>query len=590
MRPDVIEGKIDTIGEHASITYDPDSKTGYWRGRVATVFYEWSVVETESARFVQQTRRVSFRPIGVRLFVVGLVLAIWSGIYWFQSSTARLPDADITLSLSVVIPLLIVVAILVIACFYAALITIDYSVAPDPLLDTLSNRGERLQYTRYSVPKFLQFVSRANYVFIAGAVMANTLFLTVFFAAAYAILNIIIFAFWLADGGEWLLTSIRESALGNIHISSVAKQYLAYVCLFSSFVLGIQLLTKISWIVLDGISVSGVNSAASQIRQAAPLQAGLADQLLFVLLAAIGVVVFYYDLTRTTKHEYHEFKAKSARRSGFVDDRYQTRSRLKTEQILSGVAVLASSLILYTTFVVMLEMAINIPFVSLPETLISLPLTMFVGSLFPLYFVVGIVWQFRRTGRKAKQLLERSTQQTISYEGTEIPVRAFDHDDYYATSFSLNGNDYIVLSTGLLSAIDESTAAAFAAHEVGHIHHGDTQLNRWLTLLSLLLLVGKNVLYDIIDFHHREHRSDRYAAELLGDKQPVMEALTFLSNHETRAGLPQDFGANAAPTFSPSAIETTLGRPFELFFGGFAVSDAHPSYTDRKQYLRAVDL
>jgi Zn-dependent protease with chaperone function len=400
----------------------------------------------------------------------------------------------------------------------------------------------------------------------------------------------LIFGFWLVDGGEWFLSFIQKSKLGDLGISSVAKQYLTYVCLFSSFTLGIQLLTKITWIMLGDISIPGVDNVESQIRQTAPIQASLIDQVLFVLLTAIGIVMIYYELTRTTKHEYHEFKAKSTRRSGFGEGGYQTESRLATEQILSAGAVLVSSLVLYATFVVILEMTIGLPFVSLPDTLVSLPLTTFVGSLFPLYFVVGIVWQFNHAGRNTKQLLEQSTQQIISYKGTEIPVQVFNHDDYYATSFTADGDDYIVLSSGLLSAVDESTAAAFAAHEAGHIHHGDTRLSRWLTLGSLPLLVGQNVLYDIIDFHHREHRADQYAAERLNDKQPVMDALEFLRNRETRDALSQDFAANAAPTFSHSKIETALSRPFELFFGGFAVSDSHPSYTERKQYLRTIDV
>jgi hypothetical protein len=179
-------------------------------------------------------------------------------------------------------------------------------------------------------------------------------------------------------------------------------------------------------------------------------------------------------------------------------------------------------------------------------------------------------------------------------EHIDSPVYVVDSDvPYSEVSGTYGGDPYVVLSTAMLTALDdEREVAAVLAHEQAHVDYGDTTLGLVLPLVGALTLTGQNVLFDLFDVAEREHRADVAAARSLDSPDPLLSAFDRLDDlpERARGGRPAGTGTLAAlPTgdFDGSA-RSLLVRPFRLFFGSFALADVHPSIADRRQRVREV--
>ena len=204
----------------------------------------------------------------------------------------------------------------------------------------------------------------------------------------------------------------------------------------------------------------------------------------------------------------------------------------------------------------------------------------------PLVFILcGFVYQYWTFFSAYLKLVLRMRSQdlTDSYQ-TEVETYILDYDGYYAGSMSFLTYDFIVVSKGLVENLSDEQLDSVIAHEDCHIFEDEARNSVLVALFSPLLLIGKNVIYELFNFREREYRADRYAAQMTSPDH-VVEALKMMQSleadeHDT------EFDA-VTPTLTPVTLqpqqdESSLSRRnFEYFFGDFAATGAHPGLTDR---------
>jgi Zn-dependent protease with chaperone function len=195
-------------------------------------------------------------------------------------------------------------------------------------------------------------------------------------------------------------------------------------------------------------------------------------------------------------------------------------------------------------------------------------------------FVSGTISLWRR--------LEKQ-ESLVSYQ-TKAPVYVLDYEGYFAGASSVIWKDFIVVSEGLVKKCSPGELDAIVAHEEAHIVNGDSKLAASTALLSPLVLVGRNVVYAILDYRVRETQADDYAVERTSREQlkNALERLQSLKVEE-KIGERERF-EEVTPTMTSireaEEPDSFFTRYFDSFFGNYAVSEVHLSITDRLDRLR----
>jgi Zn-dependent protease with chaperone function len=561
--PDVIEEEtLQDACEHNGVQYDPESMSGIWEGRIRTFLYEWEIADSGSDHYVLHQRvSVSSEFARFRATFVLLWLVVWVLLYHLQ----RVGTVD--LSTIGILPLgLAAGAILLFGLYttYRSFQSVDLHRYPDPLVDARSSGVQFRQYRSTAVFSLLEY---SNVAGLVVAIIVGVPELTLVLGAAYVLIALSLLAIWAVDGGELFVLAMERSPLGDLRVSGLARRYVEYALQMAGLITLVPALSlAYRGFVAPAVRVDGTTLASELER--APISVPLFDELLMVLLALFGLSAVRRVRDEDMAIEYFDF---------------QSRQTTHLGRIVDVGAVLLSAGILYIALASAIEVLLRLDVARFPEFPVALPLTLTVAAVLPLYFPAGIIYQHHQRSRRLQDLLENSSPTTVSVDGFEADVHVLETDTHYATSFETRSGEYIVVSRGIVEAFANEVVAAVVAHEAGHIANGDTRLCNQIAVISTFLLVGQNVLYDMVDFYEREHEADRHAAEQVG-LGAIRSALTQLRDSNKTSTSPESFGANFAPQFDPNA-EEPFGGIFELFFGGFALSDAHPSIDDRLERL-----
>ena len=160
----------------------------------------------------------------------------------------------------------------------------------------------------------------------------------------------------------------------------------------------------------------------------------------------------------------------------------------------------------------------------------------------------------------------------------------------YSTGFDTR----IVIPETVVELLNTDELEAVLSHEDAHASvYPDSFLSFLGPLAGLLMLTGQNVIYAFLDFREREFRADRYAAEQAGEEN-LASALRTLEEESLSSdtGRIQN-GAAFTPftSFSPADddVRGFIAERFSLFYGGFALSEAHPSTEERINQLNFED-
>ncbi|WP_324665860.1 M48 family metalloprotease [Haloarcula sediminis] len=561
--PEVIEEvTLPDACEHNGVQYDPESMSGIWEGRVRTVLYEWEIADSGSDYYVLHQRvSVSSEFARFRAAFVLLWLVVWALLYQLQ----RVGTVD--LSTIGILPLGLAAGVLLLFGLYTtyrSFQSVDLHRYPDPLVDVRSSGFQFRQYRATAVFTLLEY---SNVAWLAVAIFVGVPELTLVLGAAYVTVVLSLLAIWAVDGGELFVLAMERSPLGDLQISGLARRYVEYALQMAGLIALVPALSlAYRGFVAPAVRVDSTTLASELER--APLSVPLFDELLMILVALVGLSAVRRVRDEDMAIEYFDF---------------QSRRTTHLGRIVDAGAVLLAAGVLYIALASAVEVLLRLDVARSPEFPVALPLTLTVAAVLPLYFPAGIVYQHRQRSRRLHDLLENSSPTTVSVDGFEADVHVLETDTHYATSFETRSGEYIVVSKSIVEDFEDEVVAAVVAHEAGHIANGDTRLCNRVVVVSTLLLVGQNVLYDMVNFYEREHDADRHAAQQVG-LGAIRSALTQLRDSDKTGAAPESFGANFAPQFDPDT-EGEFGGIFELFFGGFALSDAHPSIDDRLERL-----
>lgn len=147
----------------------------------------------------------------------------------------------------------------------------------------------------------------------------------------------------------------------------------------------------------------------------------------------------------------------------------------------------------------------------------------------------------------------------------------------------------ILVPEATVDLLTPAQLEAVLRHEEAHCAvYADSLLTTLSHVLGTLLLVGKNVLLVALDFHGREVRADRYAAERTDptDLLLALDRIRDAAQDERSDADPRTLLDAATPVFPAlrptSLVSSSLGR----FFGGFASTHSHPTFYERMDYLQ----
>lgn len=124
-----------------------------------------------------------------------------------------------------------------------------------------------------------------------------------------------------------------------------------------------------------------------------------------------------------------------------------------------------------------------------------------------------------------------STQRMARKAGVSLPQLGI-VENIVPNAFTLGsrGNNYIVLTSGLLNSLNTTQIHAVLAHEIGHISNNDYHLS--ILVSSLRMASFFNPLAHLITlsfFREREYLADSFGNDLLDNKYELSSALTKIS-------------------------------------------------------------
>jgi Zn-dependent protease with chaperone function len=176
---------------------------------------------------------------------------------------------------------------------------------------------------------------------------------------------------------------------------------------------------------------------------------------------------------------------------------------------------------------------------------------------------------------------------------TEVNTYLLEYDGYYAGAVDLGWKEFIIVSKGLVKELSSEELDAIIAHEDSHIFKQEAKLAVLIGFLSPIILIGKNVVYSLLDFRAREYHADRFAAEMTSPEQ-LVGALETLQILKAKERAESDRMRATTPTMMPllnegevSVGDSLIEQYFDYFFGDFAVTEVHPNLGDRIKRIRS---
>jgi Zn-dependent protease with chaperone function len=203
------------------------------------------------------------------------------------------------------------------------------------------------------------------------------------------------------------------------------------------------------------------------------------------------------------------------------------------------------------------------------------------------YFPAGVSYQTVSYLRKIRETVSASEDAELTFEtGYSARRLSFPETDstvYFAAAISTGFNQYIILSDDLIDDFDESELQAVAFHETAHIENGETRIALLVVLGSMLTFVGRNLLYAQFNFREREFRADNFAVERVG-RDSVVDALRKVEESNLpNGGQITGLGVSSFGGFSERT--EAFDQYFDLFFGDYAIREAHPTVEARIEKL-----
>jgi Zn-dependent protease with chaperone function len=193
---------------------------------------------------------------------------------------------------------------------------------------------------------------------------------------------------------------------------------------------------------------------------------------------------------------------------------------------------------------------------------------LFVIAVFPsMYFAAGLFYQTFHSVEQKIRLLQNSRRLEVSSISSTVLLDTSDELESPA-SLSTGVEHYVIIPEKIADALDKNELRAVIAHEQKHIESGEAFLSFVIPVLSILLLTGQNVIYSLLDFRQREFDADQIAADQVGEENMIsaLQKISKLVDQQTEEpGFWQEY--------------------FGMFYGTFALSQAHPSLSERIQSL-----
>lgn len=258
----------------------------------------------------------------------------------------------------------------------------------------------------------------------------------------------------------------------------------------------------------------------------------------------------------------------------------------KSSPILAVIIIMSSLLfaaVSYQYFQILFEVVV------LDHSLGFLFFTLIIGL--PIwYFVFGAVFQAYQFSSLFSDVSLSSEKEDFDHVlSVDVDVYLYDSDEWFAGALGFPQG--IVVSKGLVDDLSRGELGFVLAHEEAHLKSGDAWLTVVLAIFSVLTFSGKNVVFSTFDFRGREFEADRRAVSRLDN---VSDAISVLDKFENNVAAGRFPGfTSISPTmisFEPSNTGSLRGMLFEFYYGGFAVSDAHASFNERKERIKvAVD-
>jgi Zn-dependent protease with chaperone function len=170
----------------------------------------------------------------------------------------------------------------------------------------------------------------------------------------------------------------------------------------------------------------------------------------------------------------------------------------------------------------------------------------------------------------------------------DADLRVADRADGFASSVDVGVARSVIVSRALYEALDDRRLKALVAHERAHLRHGDARLATVAPYLASVLLVGRNTLFSALDFRAREFRADAAAA---ARTSPAALVSAFETAAAVETSTSQSWTGPSSTPFVPAECEPPgwLWRYYQLFYGGFALSERHPSVAERRRAVTTTD-
>lgn len=217
----------------------------------------------------------------------------------------------------------------------------------------------------------------------------------------------------------------------------------------------------------------------------------------------------------------------------------------------------------------------------------------YVSLLFWPVFYFLISWVSNSLSSISKKVLVIQKSELVEVESGVVPedvdVLELDADyiDARPVTLLLGLKEYIVVTRGLVELLEPDELDAVLAHEVYHISNLDLLINSLAGLLALGS-GGRNSLLAFYDYPRIELEADDYAAEKIGVREL---ALALQKIEDERTG--QILDGTVLPGFAWSEVPQRvrsewrqelrdyLLSPYQLYFGGVLLSEAHRSCSAR---------
>lgn len=562
----VVKKKLIEWCETNDVDYDADSQTGVWTGRSNSVFYEWDIEAIEEGYVINQEIRIPTGYLKAKLGKFVTPILMFGLLFVLQTYGIPTGSQNSLGELSFFgggILILLVLAFYIPYMMVLGYKSLDLSTIPDPLVE-----GQKYGYgyRKFGTEFFDNIHTIGMYVLFGVAVYIGDPSTTLLLGSLILSLGLILVIGWYADGGNLLLNLRSNTKLGNVKLSSVPKQYLKSVIRLTIIILVFIAFTETTDLFFN---IFANDQVSRDFLNYVPNSIPIFDTLMVIIVGIYAIDHLRDVSNERMKISYFDFKE---------------RESSLPNKLVDALGIVFASLLLYVVMIFSLELLLGVNLLNFSELRYGVDSTLKISALIVLYFPIGIVYQHLIEQRRTEYLLNNSNNKTISLDDYQADYRLLSTDEIYAASFSTRNDDYIVISEGLKERLEKRPLAAIIAHEEAHIINNDTRLSNLIIIASSVLLTGKNVLYTLVDFQSRECAADDYAAETV-DNEAIIAALSSLKEEVDEDVSYESFGANFAPNFEEVETKEYL-NVFKLYFGGFALGNAHYSLGKRIKRLK----